>query len=215
MVLDATVPLYTEWNADSATPAYNKILDATDSEIVVFLHQDVFLPRGWEVVLARRIEEVESHDPNWAVMAAFGIDRHCRGVGPVWSSSLGTIVGRVAMHPTRVQSADELLPILWGRERPVQLAVTPSKPLVADSVADEKTEVVQNDNNQETVVLPETNLNQNQAVAQTENRNQVVQPPPSTPSVAREERTEVITPVEVQRPSSPTPLPTCQQPLGT
>lgn len=106
------VPLHLERNAPSAAIAYNRALDATTAPIVVFAHHDVYLPKGWETTLAARLAEVQTADPDWALFGAFGVGLDHSHIGPVWSSSIGQIVGRVPMQPTRVQSYDELLIVL-------------------------------------------------------------------------------------------------------
>lgn len=98
--------------APSATIAYNRILDATDAEIVILAHQDVWLPQGWLGLLHERLAELEKIDPNWGLAGAFGVDFEQRLWGPVWSSSLGQIIGRVPMAPVPVQSFDEMVIIL-------------------------------------------------------------------------------------------------------
>jgi len=108
----AGTPLHLERNAPTAAIAYNRALDATTSDIVVFAHHDVYLPHGWQTVLAARLAEVTTADPNWALFGAFGVGLDAAHIGPVWSSSIGQIVGRVPMQPTQVQSFDELLIVM-------------------------------------------------------------------------------------------------------
>lgn len=103
------VPLHVERNAPSAALAYNAALAATAAPVVVFAHHDVYLPPGWDRVLSARLAELP---PDWAVFGSFGIGLDAAPIGPVWSSSLGMIVGRVPMAPAPVQSLDELLIVL-------------------------------------------------------------------------------------------------------
>ena len=63
----AEIPLHVEEGAPSAAIAYNCALRATDAELVIFVHHDVFLPKGWDRVLAARLSEVEAQDPDWAL----------------------------------------------------------------------------------------------------------------------------------------------------
>ena len=98
--------------AHCAGAAHNAGLEATDAEIAVFVHQDVYLPRGWFALLDQRIAEIEERYPDWAVIGAYGVALDGAGYGPVWSSSLSSIVGRVALGPVAVQSVDELLIVL-------------------------------------------------------------------------------------------------------
>ena len=106
------VELHAEWGAASAAAAYNRAIAATTEPVIVFAHQDVFLPKGWDHLLAARIAEVSAIDPQWALLGAFGVGLDGTHHGPVWSSSLGQIVGRVSMMPQPVQSYDEMLIVL-------------------------------------------------------------------------------------------------------
>lgn len=108
----AGTPLHVERDAPSATIAYNRALDATTADVVVFAHHDVYLPKGWETLLAARLAEVQLVDPDWALFGSFGVGLDAAPIGPVWSSSLGLIAGRVPMQPTEVQSFDELLIVM-------------------------------------------------------------------------------------------------------
>ena len=106
------IPLHVERGAPSAAIAYNRALDATRAEVVIFAHHDVYLPLGWDTLLAARLAEVQAQDPDWALFGSFGVGLDAAHIGPVWSSSLGQIVGRVPLQPVQVQSYDELLIIL-------------------------------------------------------------------------------------------------------
>ncbi len=105
-------PLSVIENASSAASAYNRGLDESAEPLLVFLHHDVYLPPGWEHLLQQRIAEVAAMDPDWALIGAYGVDEAGRGYGPVWSSSLGQIVGAVPLAPRAVQSFDELLIVM-------------------------------------------------------------------------------------------------------
>jgi glycosyltransferase involved in cell wall biosynthesis len=106
------VPLQVERDAPSAGIAYNRGLDATTAPYVIFAHHDVYLPQGWDRLLQTRIAELDAHDPGWALFGSFGVGLDHSHIGPVWSSSLGQIVGRVPMVPVQVQSFDELLIVM-------------------------------------------------------------------------------------------------------
>ena len=108
-VRDGTLPLVVQKNAPSAAMAYNAAIDETDAPIIVFAHHDVYLPQGWDVLLKARIAELPE---DWAVFGSFGIALDGQSYGPVWSSSLGAIVGRVPLDPVPVQAFDELLIVL-------------------------------------------------------------------------------------------------------
>jgi len=107
------VPLHIERGAASASIGYNAGLDATTAGIVVLAHQDVYFPPGWHVHLARAIADVERIDPDWAVLAPFGMcaetDAH---IGDVWSTGISRRVGERVSAPRAVQSVDELVIVL-------------------------------------------------------------------------------------------------------
>lgn len=112
LIASGAARLHVERDAASAAIAYNRALDATTGEIVVFAHHDVYLPQGWDAMLRRRLAETATLDQNWALYGPFGVGLDGAHIGPVWSSSLGMIVGRVPLTPTKVQSYDELMIIL-------------------------------------------------------------------------------------------------------
>ena len=111
MVRDG-VPVHVERGAPSASVAYNRGLDATAAPIVIFAHQDVYFPPGWEGRLAAAIAAVEARDPDWGVIAPFGMSREGRHLGDVWSTSQSGRVGRKVDAPQPVQSVDELVIVL-------------------------------------------------------------------------------------------------------
>lgn len=106
------IPLHVERDAPSAAIAYDRALEATTAEIIVFAHHDVFLPKGWDRLLQARLGELTKHDPTWAVAGAFGVAADYRQFGPVWTSSLGQIIGRAPLQPEPVVSFDEMLIVL-------------------------------------------------------------------------------------------------------
>lgn len=98
--------------ARCASAAYNAGLDATDAPLVVFAHQDVWLPPGWETGLAAAIADLDRRDPAWAVLGVFGTTAAGRRIGRVWSSGIGRCVGDALDAPAPVVSIDELVIVL-------------------------------------------------------------------------------------------------------
>ena len=96
----------------SASIAYNTGLETTAARICVFAHQDVYLPFGWEKLLAKRVAELDSLDPNWALAGLAGIDLNGNFAGRCWSTGLGREFGVQFDDPVPVQSLDELLIVL-------------------------------------------------------------------------------------------------------
>ena len=106
------IPVHVETGAPSASIAYNRGLAATEAPIVIFAHQDVYFPPGWEVKLDAAIAAVEKQDPNWSLIAPFGVTKAGQHVGEVWSTSLSRVVGQPMAQPERVESFDELVIVM-------------------------------------------------------------------------------------------------------
>lgn len=104
--------LHVERGAPSAAIAYNRAIDVTDSDLIVFVHHDVYLPKGWDRLLDQRLSDLTHRHPDWALAGAYGVAADYRQFGPVWTSSLGEIIGRVPLRPEPVVSFDEMLIIL-------------------------------------------------------------------------------------------------------
>ncbi len=109
MLQSGRVPIHVAENPSSAAQGYNQIIAKADADYLILAHNDVYLPPNWEELLAYQIQQVEKQDPNWGVLTAYGVDQNGGGWGPVWSTSIGQIMGRVPMQPTAVTVADELL----------------------------------------------------------------------------------------------------------
>lgn len=112
MIRDDLVDLRVIKGAQSASIGYNKALDESQAEIVVFAHQDVYFPPGWERCLLDAIGEVERIDLHWALIAPIGISNSGELSGEVWSTSQGGKIGCKLDGPEVVQSVDELLIVL-------------------------------------------------------------------------------------------------------
>jgi len=109
---DAAIPLIVERGYRSASEAYNHALDHSDAEIVIFAHQDVYLPRGWEAKLLCAVRTLEREDKKWAVLGVVGMGLDGAVVGRSWSSGLQSEIDRRVSDPTPVQSLDELVLVL-------------------------------------------------------------------------------------------------------
>lgn len=122
----AGVPVHVERGAPSASVAYNRGLDATSAPLVIFAHQDVWFPPGWEKRLARALTRLDETAPDWALVAPFGMSADGRHLGDVWSTSLGRRVGAPVNDPVPVQSFDELAFVM---RREAGLRFDPALPL--------------------------------------------------------------------------------------
>ncbi len=112
IIRDGEVDLKCYRGATCASQAYNQGLDDTTARIVVFAHQDVFLPDAWAGELAHAIAQIEKVDPDWAVIGAFGVDRAGRPVGHAWSSGLARRLGGRFAEPVEATCIDEFVIVL-------------------------------------------------------------------------------------------------------
>lgn len=99
----------------SAALAHNQALLENTADVLVIAHQDVYLPAGFLERLNKAIVDIESMDPNWAVIGLIGIDRNRTIGGEVWSSGIGRVVGHPIHRPMPVENIDELVIIINAR----------------------------------------------------------------------------------------------------
>lgn len=106
---DASVRVQVKRGYPSAAVAYNEALDAAKSDVVAFVHQDVYLPSRWQTQIASALGQLAEADPRWAVAGLFGTTADGRNVGQVWSSGLNRMLGEAFGEAIAVDSVDELL----------------------------------------------------------------------------------------------------------
>jgi Glycosyltransferase like family len=95
----------------SAPRAYNDALGRSSNDLIVFCHQDVYLPETWLSDLKQTLDYLDVHDPNWGVLGCSGmtVDRHHWRY--LYSSGLG-VSGAPLEHPKPVQTLDEIVLVL-------------------------------------------------------------------------------------------------------
>jgi len=98
-------------NFTSAAKAYNDAIDRSINDLMIFCHQDVFLPAAWLSQLQRALAYLEVEDPNWGVLGCGGVNPDHSGWGHLYSTGLG-ITGPPFERPGAVQTLDEIVLIL-------------------------------------------------------------------------------------------------------
>lgn len=95
----------------SAAAAYNTGIQKARHEILVFAHQDVYLPEGWTANVERALAFLDTEDPHWGVLGIFGVADagHATLRGHCYSTGLRTILGAAFSAPQRASSLDEFL----------------------------------------------------------------------------------------------------------
>lgn len=112
LLSETRIPLIIERGHLCAGSAYNAGMLRTNAEVIVFPHQDVHLPLGWEVRLFKTIKDLNERRCNWAVLGVYGVKPSCQHTGRVWSSGLRKEIGESFNEPQAVVSIDELVIIL-------------------------------------------------------------------------------------------------------
>jgi hypothetical protein len=92
----------------SAALAYNSALAKAANDLVVFIHQDVFLPATWIHRLKENLEYLNRADPSWGVLGCWGAREDGSLIGHLYSSGLGVLGNKLA-RPARVQTLDEVV----------------------------------------------------------------------------------------------------------
>lgn len=107
-----TLRLLLRENFSSAAAAYNSALDEAASDLVVFVHQDVYFPAGWFAALAETVAELEHRNVRWGVLGSFGASRHVwGGLGTVFTTGLG-FHGNPIAEPQPAETLDEIVLIV-------------------------------------------------------------------------------------------------------
>ena len=101
-------PILLQRGYESASLAYNAALDEVDADLVVFTHQDMYLPDGWDSRLASWVRELRGGASPWAVLGILGMGTSGEFLGRVWSTGLGEI-GEPLAHPAPAVSLDEIV----------------------------------------------------------------------------------------------------------
>jgi hypothetical protein len=96
----------------SAAKAYNAALASAKNEIVILVHQDIYLPRGWFQQLESAIHSIAATDPQWGVLGVYGIASSGAYHGHLYCNAGQTVLGRPFVEPVEVGSLDEVVLIL-------------------------------------------------------------------------------------------------------
>lgn len=96
----------------SAASAYNQAIDNAKTDILVFAHQDVFLPQGWADSLEQALVALSKQDPAWAVAGIWGIKPDGKRSGHLYCGANSRILGNAFSCGIEVLSLDEVLLIV-------------------------------------------------------------------------------------------------------
>ena len=96
----------------NAAAAYNSGIYNAKSDLLVFVHQDVYLPQGWLMTVQSAVDGVSKTDPDWGVMGCWGIRPSGEGAGFVYDGAWKNVLGKHFEGGLEVESLDEVVLIL-------------------------------------------------------------------------------------------------------
>ncbi len=99
-------------NYASAATAYNAAISRARSDLLVFVHQDVYLPASWRESLEEALGELAVRQPKWGVLGAWGLQPSGRGAGYLYCNGLQEKIGRPDKGLVEVRTLDEVILIL-------------------------------------------------------------------------------------------------------
>jgi len=76
---------------DNVPRAYNKAFDSTKNKLIIYLHEDMFLPDGFFPSLNKTLYELEKHDPNWGVVGVAGASAKYGHINRGYQGTVGTL----------------------------------------------------------------------------------------------------------------------------
>lgn len=89
--------------------AYNEALEESPSDVVVFLHPDVYLPGCWADQLQASLAWLEANDPEWGVLGLVGSNSSGELVGATYSSGRAGVIGKPLSSPRPARTVDEFV----------------------------------------------------------------------------------------------------------
>lgn len=98
--------------AKNAGQAYNGAWALAKGELLVFAHQDIFLPPGWAADLECSLAWLAKHDPHWGVLGVLGRSDLGLPSGHVYCTGLRRVLGTSFVVPAPVRTLDEIVLIL-------------------------------------------------------------------------------------------------------
>jgi len=112
--IDSGCQVILKRNFPSAGMAYNSGIAEARNEIIVFAHQDIYLPESWKLELESALSELAVRDPNWGALGPCGVGTKPPSdfAGYCYSTGLRGIVGQPFAGPVEVQSLDEIVLVI-------------------------------------------------------------------------------------------------------
>lgn len=96
------------WGYNSASEAYNIAIKEAKNDLIIFSHQDVLLPKNWDLSLLESINYLKENSLNWGVLGCYGVTSQGLKKGFIYCNANGGYIGEPFMAPQPVQTLDEI-----------------------------------------------------------------------------------------------------------
>jgi glycosyltransferase involved in cell wall biosynthesis len=107
--LQSVARLFVEKGHASAAAAYNSGLEKATSDLVMFVHQDMYLPGGWFARVEKEIARLEKDDSDWGVIGVWGRTRANKIAGYHYWTGIGAPGGKAFEGVIEVETLDEVI----------------------------------------------------------------------------------------------------------
>lgn len=112
MIATGDVPIVIERGHPCAAKAYNAGMNRTTAEYIVFAHQDVYFPFGWEQKLFAAIKVLGESSESWGALGVLGVQVTGRVAGRAWCAGNHREFGIPLERPQEIASLDEIVIVL-------------------------------------------------------------------------------------------------------
>lgn len=109
MLARGAIPVIIERGHDSAGKAYNAGAARTNADLVIFAHQDVYFPAGWDTRLIQAVNALEDSAADWGILGVWGIGAANNYHGRVWCSGSNQEFSGPTGNLVPVASIDEIV----------------------------------------------------------------------------------------------------------
>jgi len=96
----------------NAAEAFNKAIAEAKTDLLIFVHQDVYLPEGWITKVQETIKVLSETDPQWGVLGVWGARIGSEGAGFVYDGAWNHVLGNEFQGGREVDALDEVVLIL-------------------------------------------------------------------------------------------------------
>ena len=97
---------------NNVAEAFNSAIAEAKTDMLVFVHQDVYLPAGWIIKVQEAIKILAETDPDWGVLGVWGTKNSAETAGYVYDGAWRQVLGTEFQGGREVDSLDEVVLIV-------------------------------------------------------------------------------------------------------